>query len=218
MKRYLLFLLSFIFIFSQLLAQEDSQETKKEDLEPKKSWRDNIVPPEVPNNSYGVFRIGYSYQYQNGGTITKDHTTSFNYQGHFNGVYFGLERGWIGGKNKMFMASGYLDGVVGQTYSLSVGAKGSLFLLNGWLIPYIGIGYQLQHLSFKNDSNQYNMHTAVVSLGTHITIAKGFGIDLELRSGAPFYILKPKDAQTYGNPNINHVGFILSFSFYDFNI
>lgn len=222
MKKYAFLLISAVFLFSQETQetiQEDKQETiPQETINKKPTWRENIQPPQVIGNSYGVFRIGYAYQYQNGGTITRDNTTSFDYSGHFNDLYFGIERGWIGGKNKMFMASGYLDGAVGQTYFLSFGAKASLYLLKGWLIPYIGAGYQLEHLGFKKDDNQYNMHTAVFSLGTHINIGKGFGIDLQVRSGVPFYILKPKDAQTFGYPSINHVGVMVSFSFYDFNI
>ncbi|RDU71912.1 hypothetical protein CQA57_07420 [Helicobacter anseris] len=223
MKKYaMLLLIGVVFAFSEEIQEEKQEikheEVKKEEVKKKPTWRENIQPPEVYGNSYGVFRIGYAYQYQNAGTITRDNTTKFEYSGHFNDLYFGIERGWIGGKNKMFMASGYLDGAVGQTYFLSFGAKASLYLLKGWLIPYVGVGYQLEHLGFAKDDTQYNMHTAVVSAGTHINIAKGFGIDLQVRSGAPFYILKPKDAQTFGHPSINHVGFMVSFSFYDFNL
>ena len=229
MKKSLFFLASAVLFCHQVWAQEGIDGAENEGNTPstqvdskteKKplAWKDSIRPPEISSSSYGVFRLGYSYQYQNGGNITKTGEKPFAYSGHFNGMYFGIERGWIGGKDNMFMVGGYLDGVAGQTYALSVGVKGSLFLLNGWVLPYVGIGYQLEHLEFANDTKQYNMHTGVVSVGAHVNVAKGFGVDFQLRSGLPFNILKANDAQTYGNPSINHVGFMVSLSFYDFSI
>ena len=231
MKKYFLFL-SVIFVFC-LQAKEDLEsvnqtsqtenssvdsQVKQDKVKQDNKENKRFVPPLVLTHSYGVFKVGYAYQYQNAGTISKNGGTPFELNQSGNAIYFGIERGWIGGWKKSIMLGGYFDGALGQVYFLSLGFKASMFLLNGWLVPYIGVGYQFEHLGFSQDTTQYNMHTAVFSIGTHVNIAKGFGIDLQLRSGLPFYMVSRSDANAYGNPHINHVGFMISFSFYDFSI
>lgn len=177
-----------------------------------------LAAPVVLSPSYGVFKVGYAYQYQNGAQISKNNGIPFEYTQNNNMIYFGIERGWIGGFRQMIMVGGYIDGAFGQTFFLSGGAKLSFFLLDGWIIPHISLGYQVENLEFPKESSPLFMHTGVASIGAHFNITKGFGIDLSLRSGLPFYILRPIDAREYNHPHINHLGVMLSFSFYDFSL
>lgn len=199
-------------------ADESPESIDSIQNEPKPEARKIFIAPSVLSPSYGVFKIGYAYQYENAGQITKSNNASFHYEQNNSMVYFGVERGWIGGFKQMFMVGGYLDGAFGETFFLSAGAKLSLFLLNGWIIPYVGLGYQIENLSFPNEFRAFFMHTGVATVGVHFNISDGFGIDLSLRSGLPFYVLRPEDAQNFNHPHINHVGVMVGFSFYDFSL
>ncbi len=211
-----------LFVLSTLLAQEavsrsSAANTANIDSSAKAEPQEGLfITPSVFTHNYGVFKIGYAYQFQHDGEITKQGLPPFNYTQNYNMVYFGIERGWIGGPGNLFMAGGYLDGGLGQTFYLSLGAKFSLFLLDGWIIPYAGVGYQIEHLGFSNDTIHHLMNAGVVSLGAHFNVARGFGIDLELRSGTPFYMIR--SSELYGNPSIVHLGAMISFSFYDFSL
>lgn len=219
MVKKILFCLGLVaFVFAQeTQGEEEIASTEKQ--KNSEYWKSVFQPSEVEGNVYGTFRIGYAYQYQNGSKITNTQTShTFDSKQQLNSVYFGIERGWIGLKNKMLMVGGYLDGAAGQTFFLSVGARVSARLLNGWLIPHASFGYQIQHLSFPADTAQYNIHGGVGTVGLFVNVAKGFGVDFSLRAGTPFYLVKAADAKKFNHPVINHVGFMISFTFYDFSI
>ncbi|SQH71399.1 hypothetical protein [Helicobacter mustelae] len=217
MKKILLCLGLFAFVVAQDAQALSDANDQGQGV--KTGEKKRFYPAEVQGHSYGVFSVGYAYQYQSAGQITNTHTgNTIRYKGSFNNVYFSIERGWIGGKNNMFMLGGYLDGVAGQTFFISVGVKGGLRLLNGWVIPHFAVGYQLEHLQFPKDIRRYNMQGAVFSIGTFVNVTKGFGIDFTLRAGTPFHMLNRNHAKTYGNKGINNVGIMLSFTFYDFSI
>ncbi|PAF43247.1 hypothetical protein BJI48_05630 [Helicobacter sp. 11S02596-1] len=192
----------------------------KESTNPKQQEEDKdfVFAPTAPTkHSYGAFRIGYVYQNLWSKKIPlKDGTDSYHL-GSSN-AYFGLERGYVGGPNKMLMFGGYLDAGAGTTYYLSAGAMFGLRLLDGWLIPKISVGYQLQHLSLPNDSSQYNIQSAVGTIGVFANIAQGFGVSLEFRGGLPFHIVRGDQAKAYNQPKFNMYAVMVSFTFYDFGI
>ncbi|PAF54037.1 hypothetical protein BKH42_03385 [Helicobacter sp. 13S00482-2] len=175
------------------------------------------LKPNEPNHSYGVFKIGYVYQNLSSSNITlKNGENSYNLSS--NNVYFGLERGWVGGSKKMLMIGGYLDAGAGDTYYLSAGGSFALRLLDGWVIPKISLGYQLEHLGLPGDSDQYNIHSGVGTIGVFVNVIQGFGINIEARSGIPFGIVRKDQASLYANPKFNMYQIMVSFSFFDFEI
>ncbi len=213
--KVIFFILFISFINAEDMNNENNNTPHTPEIKPPAKL---LTHPIVLSPNYGVFKIGYAYQYQNGAQISKSNGTPFEYIQNNSMIYFGIERGWIGGFRQMIMLGGYVDGAFGQTFFLSGGAKLSFFLLNGWIIPYVSLGYQVENLEFPKESSPLFMHTGVASIGAHFNITKGFGIDLSLRSGLPFFILRPIDAREYNHPHINHLGVMLSFSFYDFSL
>ncbi|WP_095298686.1 hypothetical protein [Helicobacter sp. 12S02232-10] len=195
-----------------------SEQEESDKLEQKQEDKDFVFQPNQPSkNSYGAFRIGYVYQDLESKKIELKNGKN-SYKLASNNAYFGLERGWVGGPNKMLLAGGYLDAGAGTTYYLSAGGVFALRLLDGWLIPKISIGYQLQHLSLPNDSSQYNIQSGVGTIGLFVNIVQGFGLSFEARGGIPFHIVRRDQANAYGQPKFNMYSMMISFTFYDFGI
>lgn len=175
------------------------------------------LKPNEPNHTYGVFKIGYVYQNLSSSNIAlKNGESSYSFPS--SNVYFGLERGWVGGPKKLLLIGGYLDAGAGNTYYLSAGGSFGLRLLDGWLIPKISLGYQMQHLGLPNDSDQYNIQSGVGTIGVFVNVMQGFGINLEARAGLPFSIMRGDQARAYGNPKFDMYAVMVSFSFFDFEL
>lgn len=188
-----------------------------DDTKPKDDTHTLRLKPNEPNHSYGVFKLGYVYQNLSSSHITlKNGQDSYNFSS--NNAYFGLERGWVGGPNKILLIGGYLDAGAGDTYYLSAGGSFGLRLLDGWLMPKISLGYQMQHLGLPNDSDQYNIQSGVGTIGVFVNVIQGFGINLEARAGIPFSIMRKDQANAYGNPKFDMYAVMVSFSFFDFEI
>lgn len=206
-----------VLIFNIFLTFSYSDDTNsKKETQDFEGW--HFAPPVVSGKSYGAFKIGYLYQSLYSSNIPLLNNDN-SYLLNTSNVYFGLQRGWVGGPKKMLMVGGYLDAGAGNTYYLSAGADFALRLLDGWIIPKVSLGYQLQHLGLPNDSNQYNIQSGVATLGVFFNIAEGLGISIEGRSELfPFTIVRKVNADSYNNPKFNMYAIMVSFTFYDFGI
>lgn len=207
----------FLGIFSYTWALDNAVLDEMEE-DSQASRRDIFTTPLVLSRNYGVFKIGYAYQYQDLSRVKNSSGVEvFPKVQSDQAAYFGIERGWIGGAGKRFMIGGYLDSALGEVFYVSLGAKFSVLLFKGWMVPYVGLGYQFENLKLQGDPFRYHVHAGVATLGSHFNISRGFGLDIQVRSGTPFYGLR-NFANNYPASFINHVSVMVSFSIYDFSI
>lgn len=196
-------------------------------------------PIDITKRSYGSFSIGYSQNYLHTPRITlraPDSSTSpaldpassqsaidSSFSRVARGVFFGLERGlhWAGSgesaSNSGFMLGGYVNGIAAQDYSLNFGLRAS-YLIARYVIPSIGISYNIQHITFPNDPNQYNIHGANFNAGLFVNLMRGFGVKAEASYAYPLVVLRGVNAREYGEPKFFGFSFVVSMCYYDFSI
>lgn len=182
----------------------------------KKDW--NFFKPLEPTKKYfGSFKIGYLYQHaettkrspirpKNRSPILMDKT--------YHDASLGFQAGYILKKNALL--GGYLDAGMGDSYFMSAGFMVGVRLFKGWIIPKIALGYQLQILGAKIDKYQFNIQSAVGSVGLFFNAAKNFGLSIEARGGIPFYFIQSKFSKAFGTPRLNIYSIGIAFTFYDF--
>nr|WP_233707297.1 hypothetical protein [Helicobacter cetorum] len=117
---------------------------------------------------------------------------------------------------KKFLLGGYLDSAMGGSYFLSTGFVAGVRLFKGWVIPRISLGYQLQILGVKMDKHQYNIQSAVGTIGVFFNVAKNFGLSVEARGAIPFYFIQSKFSKAFGTPRLDIYSIGITFTFYDF--
>lgn len=196
-------------------------------------------PISIAKRSYGSFSIGYSQNYLHTPRIAlrapdssaspapspaaSQSTLDSSFSRVARGVFFGLERGlhWAGSgemaSSSAFMLGGYVNGVAAQDYSLNFGLRAS-YLIAHYVIPSIGISYNLQHITFPNDPNQYNIHGANFNAGLFVNLMRGFGIKAEASYAYPLVVLRGVNARAYGEPKFFGFSFVVSVCYYDFSI
>ncbi|WQV91453.1 hypothetical protein KVL51_03950 [Helicobacter pylori] len=182
----------------------------------KKDW--NFFKPLEPTKKYfGSFKIGYLYQHaettkrspirpKNRSPVLMDKT--------YHDASLGFQAGYILKKNALL--GGYLDAGMGDSYFMSAGLVAGVRLFRGWVIPKIALGYQLQILGAKIDKYQFNIQSAVGSVGLFFNAAKNFGLSIEARGGIPFYFIQSKFSKAFGTPRLNIYSVGITFTFYDF--
>ncbi|MCQ2898173.1 hypothetical protein JT143_03865 [Helicobacter pylori] len=178
----------------------------------------NFFKPLEPTQKYfGSFKIGYLYQHakttkrspirpKNRSPILMDKT--------YHDASLGFQAGYILKKNALL--GGYLDAGMGDSYFMSAGLVAGVRLFKGWVIPKIALGYQLQILGAKIDKYQFNIQSAVGSVGLFFNAAKNFGLSIEARGGIPFYFIQSKFSKAFGTPRLNIYSIGITFTFYDF--
>ncbi|MUU28948.1 hypothetical protein F7203_03450 [Helicobacter pylori] len=182
----------------------------------KKDW--NFFKPLEPTKKYfGSFKIGYLYQHaettkrspirpKNRPPILMDKT--------YHDASLGFDAGYV--LKKKALLGGYLDAGMGDSYFMSAGLVAGVRLFKGWVIPKIALGYQLQILGAKIDKYQFNIQSAVGSVGLFFNAAKNFGVSIEARGGIPFYFIQSKFSKAFGTPRLNIYSIGITFTFYDF--
>ncbi len=182
----------------------------------KKDW--NFFKPLEPTKKYfGSFKIGYLYQHaettkrspirpKNRPPILMDKT--------YHDASLGFQAGFV--LKKKALLGGYLDAGMGDSYFMSAGFMAGVRLFRGWVIPKIALGYQLQILGAKIDKYQFNIQSAVGSVGLFFNAAKNFGLSIEARGGIPFYFIQSKFSKAFGTPRLNIYSVGITFTFYDF--
>ncbi|MGL2706540.1 hypothetical protein ACQJ7U_02020 [Helicobacter pylori] len=178
----------------------------------------NFFKPLEPTKKYfGSFKIGYLYQHaqttkrspirpKNRSPILMDKT--------YHDASLGFGAGYI--LKKKALLGGYLDAGMGDSYFMSAGLVAGVRLFKGWVIPKIALGYQLQILGAKIDKYQFNIQSAVGSVGLFFNAAKNFGLSIEARGGIPFYFIQSKFSKAFGTPRLNIYSIGITFTFYDF--
>ncbi|NHB02264.1 hypothetical protein EWZ67_02005 [Helicobacter pylori] len=178
----------------------------------------NFFKPLEPTKKYfGSFKIGYLYQHaettkrspirpKNRPPILMDKT--------YHDASLGFQAGYVLKKNALL--GGYLDAGMGDSYFMSAGFMAGVRLFRGWVIPKIALGYQLQILGAKIDKYQFNIQSAVGSVGLFFNAAKNFGLSIEARGGIPFYFIQSKFSKAFGTPRLNIYSVGITFTFYDF--
>ncbi len=178
----------------------------------------NFFKPLEPTKKYfGSFKIGYLYQHaqttkrspirpKNRSPILMDKT--------YHDASLGFQAGFVLKKNALL--GGYLDAGMGDSYFMSAGFMAGVRLFKGWVIPKIALGYQLQILGAKIDKYQFNIQSAVGSVGLFFNAAKNFGLSIEARGGIPFYFIQSKFSKAFGTPRLNIYSIGITFTFYDF--
>ncbi|MGL2840602.1 hypothetical protein ACQJ9R_04420 [Helicobacter pylori] len=199
-----------IFRFFLILSLFEGVLLAKKDL--------NFFKPLEPTKKYfGSFKIGYLYQHaqttkrspirpKNRSPILMDKT--------YHDASLGFQAGYILKKNALL--GGYLDAGMGDSYFMSAGLVAGVRLFKGWVIPKIALGYQLQILGAKIDKYQFNIQSAVGSVGLFFNAAKNFGLSIEARGGIPFYFIQSKFSKAFGTPRLNIYSVGITFTFYDF--
>ncbi|MFP6195593.1 hypothetical protein ACLGCX_02575 [Helicobacter pylori] len=178
---------------------------------------DFFKPLEPTKKYFGSFKIGYLYQHakttkrspirpKNRSPILMDKT--------YHDASLGFQAGYILKKNALL--GGYLDAGMGDSYFMSAGLVAGVRLFKGWVIPKIALGYQLQILGAKIDKYQFNIQSAVGSVGLFFNAAKNFGLSIEARGGIPFYFIQSKFSKAFGTPRLNIYSVGITFTFYDF--
>ncbi len=71
-------------------------------------------------------------------------------------------------------------------------------------------------LGAKIDKYQFNIQSAVGSVGLFFNAAKNFGLSIEARGGIPFYFIQSKFSKAFGTPRLNIYSVGITFTFYDF--
>ncbi|GAA8212836.1 hypothetical protein HpDR152_13550 [Helicobacter pylori] len=182
----------------------------------KKDW--NFFKPLEPTKKYfGSFKIGYLYQHaqttkrspirpKNRPPILMDKT--------YHDASLGFDAGYV--LKKKTLLGGYLDAGMGDSYFMSAGLVAGVRLFKGWVIPKIALSYQLQILGAKIDKYQFNIQSAVGSVGLFFNAAKNFGVSIEARGGIPFYFIQSKFSKAFGTPRLNIYSIGITFTFYDF--
>ncbi|PDX50904.1 hypothetical protein BB483_05105 [Helicobacter pylori] len=199
-----------IFRFFLILSLFEGVLLAKKDL--------NFFKPLEPTKKYfGSFKIGYLYQHaqttkrspirpKNRSPILMDKT--------YHDASLGFQAGYVLKKNALL--GGYLDAGMGDSYFMSAGLVAGVRLFKGWVIPKIALGYQLQILGAKIDKYQFNIQSAVGSVGLFFNAAKNFGLSIEARGGIPFYFIQSKFSKAFGTPRLNVYSIGITFTFYDF--
>ncbi|MGL2664258.1 hypothetical protein ACQJ6G_03875 [Helicobacter pylori] len=199
-----------IFRFFLILSLFEGVLLAKKDL--------NFFKPLEPTKKYfGSFKIGYLYQHaqttkrspirpKNRSPILMDKT--------YHDASLGFDAGYVLKKNALL--GGYLDAGMGDSYFMSAGLVAGVRLFKGWVIPKIALGYQLQILGAKIDKYQFNIQSAVGSVGLFFNAAKNFGVSVEARGGIPFYFIQSKFSKAFGTPRLNIYSIGITFTFYDF--
>ncbi|PUD76987.1 hypothetical protein [Helicobacter pylori] len=174
-------------------------------------------PLEPTKKYFGSFKIGYLYQHaqttkrspirpKNRPPILMDKT--------YHDASLGFQAGFV--LKKKTLLGGYLDAGMGDSYFMSAGLVAGVRLFKGWVIPKIALGYQLQILGAKIDKYQFNIQSAVGSVGLFFNAAKNFGVSIEVRGGIPFYFIQSKFSKAFGTPRLNIYSIGIAFTFYDF--
>ncbi|AFI05280.1 hypothetical protein HCD_01240 [Helicobacter cetorum MIT 99-5656] len=180
--------------------------------------KNHFFKPLEPTKKYfGSFKIGYLYQHMQ--TTKKSPIRPKNrppilINKKYHDAILALEAGKIV-KDK-FLLGGYLDGAMGRSYFMSAGFMAGVRLFRGWVVPKISLGYQLQILGAKIDKYQFNIQSAVGSIGIFFNVAKNFGLSVEARGGIPFYFIESKFSKAFGTPRLNIYSIGITFTFYDF--
>ncbi len=199
-----------IFRFFLILSLFEGVLLAKKDL--------NFFKPLEPTKKYfGSFKIGYLYQHaqttkrspirpKNRSPILMDKT--------YHDASLGFGAGYI--LKKKALLGGYLDAGMGDSYFMSAGLVAGVRLFKGWVIPKIALGYQLQILGAKIDKYQFNIQSAVGSVGLFFNAAKNFGLSIEARGSIPFYFIQSKFSKAFGTPRLNIYSIGITFTFYDF--
>ncbi|EQD88933.1 hypothetical protein HPSA50_1254 [Helicobacter pylori SouthAfrica50] len=174
-------------------------------------------PLEPTKNYFGSFKIGYLYQHAN--TIKRAPIRLKNrppllMDKIYHDASLGFDAGYL--LKKKALLGGYLDAGMGGSYFMSAGLVAGVRLFRGWVIPKIALGYQLQILGTKIDKYQFNIQSAVGSVGLFFNAAKNFGLSVEARGGIPFYFIQSKFSKAFGTPRLNIYSVGITFTFYDF--
>ncbi|GAA8711871.1 hypothetical protein oki361_07690 [Helicobacter pylori] len=186
---------------------------------------DFFKPLEPTKKYFGSFKIGYLYQHAETtkrSPIRPKNRPPILMDKIYHDASLGFEAGYT--LKKKALLGGYLDAGMGDSYFMSAGFMAGVRLFKGWVIPKIALGYQLQILGAKIDKYQFNIQSAVGSVGLFFNAAKNFGLSIEARGGIPFYFIQSKFSKVFGTPRLNiySIGITFTFSigitftFYDF--
>ncbi|GAA8351176.1 hypothetical protein KVL73_03605 [Helicobacter pylori] len=182
----------------------------------KKDW--NFFKPLEPTKKYfGSFKIGYLYQHAETtkrSPIRPKNRHPILMDKIYHDASLGFQAGFV--LKKKALLGGYLDAGMGDSYFMSAGFMAGMRLFRGWVIPKIALGYQLQILGAKIDKYQFNIQSAVGSVGLFFNAAKNFGLSIEARGGIPFYFIQSKFSKAFGTPRLNIYSVGITFTFYDF--
>ncbi|MGT0072119.1 hypothetical protein [Helicobacter pylori] len=178
----------------------------------------NFFKPLEPTKKYfGSFKIGYLYQHAETtkrSPIRPKNRSPILMDKIYYDASLGFEAGYT--LKKKALLGGYLDAGMGDSYFMSAGFMAGVRLFKGWVIPKIALGYQLQILGAKIDKYQFNIQSAVGSVGLFFNAAKNFGLSIEARGGIPFYFIQSKFSKAFGTPRLNIYSVGITFTFYDF--
>ncbi|CAK00132.1 conserved hypothetical protein [Helicobacter acinonychis str. Sheeba] len=144
-------------------------------------------PLEPTKNYFGSFKIGYLYQHANTikrAPIRLKNRSPLLMDKIYHDASLGFDAGYL--FKKKALLGGYLDAGMGGSYFMSAGLAAGVRLFKGWVIPKIALGYQLQILGTKIDKYQFNIQSAVGSVGLFFNVAKNFGLSLEARGAFLF--------------------------------
>ncbi len=178
---------------------------------------DFFKPLEPTKKYFGSFKIGYLYQHAKTtkrSPIRPKNRSPILMDKIYHDTSLGFEAGYT--LKKKALLGGYLDAGMGDSYFMSAGFMVGVRLFKGWVIPKIALGYQLQILGAKIDKYQFNIQSAVGSVGLFFNAAKNFGLSVEARGGIPFYFIQSKFSKAFGTPRLNIYSIGITFTFYDF--
>ncbi len=178
---------------------------------------DFFKPLEPTKKYFGSFKIGYLYQHAQTtkrSPIRPKNRPPILMDKIYHDASLGFQAGYI--LKKKTLLGGYLDAGMGDSYFMSAGLVAGVRLFKGWVIPKIALGYQLQILGAKIDKYQFNIQSAVGSVGLFFNAAKNFGLSIEARGGIPFYFIQSKFSKAFGTPRLNIYSIGIAFTFYDF--
>nr|WP_199769251.1 hypothetical protein [Helicobacter cetorum] len=174
-------------------------------------------PLEPTKKYFGMFKIGYLYQHVQSmktAPIRPKNRAPIFVKKAYDDFSLGLDFGRT--IKKRMLLGGYLDSGMGGSYFLSAGFMAGVRLFKGWVIPKITLGYQLQILGVKMDKHQYNIQSAVGTIGVFFNVAKNFGLSIEARGGIPFYFIQSEFSKAFKTPRLDIYSIGITFTFYDF--
>ncbi|GAA9777449.1 hypothetical protein VN0325_06320 [Helicobacter pylori] len=178
---------------------------------------DFFKPLEPTKKYFGSFKIGYLYQHAKTtkrSPIRPKNRPPILMDKIYHDASLGFEAGYT--LKKKALLGGYLDAGMGDSYFMNAGFIAGVRLFKGWVIPKIALGYQLQILGAKIDKYQFNIQSAVGSVGLFFNAAKNFGLSVEARGGIPFYFIQIKFFKGCGNPRLEIYCIGITFNFYEF--
>lgn len=165
-----------------------------------------------------LFRTGVANSKIDAGEIKKKNRRSFIHKKDEYTLYVSATRGLVIDTGYPILAGVYGDLGVSSNLFYGFGVEAGLHFLNSKLTAHFGAGYNNQREIFDRSKKALFVSGFVFNTGIHYSILKDSGLDFTIRKGFAYEINDSSYALFYNKPKLSNITYILTFSFYNFNL